>query len=556
EDGNEVGTLSGNSIEYTNSTLPAGVYYYNSSWLGNENYTATDRDPKVTVEDTTEPTINIIKPENNELFTYNENISLNYTTDDFSGIDKCWYNVKNQSDNSIIIDNTTLINCENTTFDVVDVDSDYNLILYINDTESNLNSETQSFGIRVNAPAINLNHPDDKSFFNYSNNINFNFTATDNDEIDTCKLYSNFNGNWTIDETFNSINSGEQGSTTKNLTEDSLKWNVWCNDTFGNSDFAQSNYTITIDQTSPTLSIINPANNSVKYDSDSITPIIFNHIENDLNTIDTCIYNVTSLDGEGRNINDTTLTDCKNDTFVVDVPSSTASESYKYLLTYKVADEAGNENITRHKFYTAKEDTGGGGATGGGGGTTVITQYGNWTMTADGGGSKYVFTLNPGSKRTKSLYFTNSKTEELELTLMCDGDLCEGLEFEETEFTIPVGQEIKVEKEFNFTMPKEVRKGDYQVNIIAEDQTGAKASVTLDIKSGGGLAIFYEVIDKLTTVKKILNIPVPYLLIFLFVGVLSFIFIGTILRLNKIIGGKLLTIVIAFVISMVVLYLL
>lgn len=97
-------------------------------------------------------------------------------------------------------------------------------------------------------PRIRLNSPLNNSWSN--SNVTFKYNVTDNN-LATCLLYHNATG-WNINKTNSTITSGSQDSHSITLTESNYLWNVWCNDTLGNSAWNLTNYTIKIDTTPPT----------------------------------------------------------------------------------------------------------------------------------------------------------------------------------------------------------------------------------------------------------------------------------------------------------------
>ena len=93
------------------------------------------------------------------------------------------------------------------------------------------------------------------------NNVTITFFYTPNETISTlenCSLYGNFTGVWALNQTDTSPNNGVQNNFTINLTEGKYIWNVECSDNSNNSGFANTNWTITLDLTPPTVSFLPP----------------------------------------------------------------------------------------------------------------------------------------------------------------------------------------------------------------------------------------------------------------------------------------------------------
>ena len=184
-----------------------------------------------------------------------------------------------------------------------------------------------TINVDIDNPVVNSLSPADNSWDNQDSNITFYYTPSHStDTIDTCKLYSNWTGTWSANQTDNSINVSNQNNFTLNLsglTDNNYDWTVWCNVTStGNSAYSQSgNYTINLD--------------SCKYS----------------------IFNSTGgIDGLNENVSFT----CGSDT------SPTVTAYGTYNLTIYGIDLALNENSSTGEFTitTAGVTTGGGGGNG------------------------------------------------------------------------------------------------------------------------------------------------------------------------------------------------
>ena len=62
--------------------------------------------------------------------------------------------------------NTTLTNCQNSTFNLSRADN-YIITLWANNTQNNVCSDIVNFSIELTAPAIELNAPEDNTLLNY-----------------------------------------------------------------------------------------------------------------------------------------------------------------------------------------------------------------------------------------------------------------------------------------------------------------------------------------------------------------------------------------------------
>ncbi len=114
------------------------------------------------------------------IYTSNESIPLNFSYENGSTIDKCWFKVIN-STSDIIIDNQTITNCLNTTFDVPRVD-DYNITIWINETSSESATDSGTFTVDT-IPTVSI---DTITTTIASQDVNFTSTITD-DNLDTCQ---------------------------------------------------------------------------------------------------------------------------------------------------------------------------------------------------------------------------------------------------------------------------------------------------------------------------------------------------------------------------------
>ena len=74
--------------------------------------------------------------------------------------------------------------------------------------------------------------------------------------------------------------------------------------------------------------------------------------------------------------------------------------------------------------------------------------------------------------------------------------------------------------------------GTYKTNIIAKDQDGNEAIITLDITIGQ-FSLPIQFIEKITSSRDIFGVPIPYFLIFIF-SLLIFGFSSYYLGLRKI----------------------
>jgi len=204
----------------------------------------------MSISDSTPPNITISRPQNT---TYNTktNLQLNYTATDDASVSACWYSLDSGS-------NTTLASCTNSTFNV-STDGSHNVKVYANDTYNNINSAIVYFSVDTSAPTVTIISPENKTY-NIQNNIQLNYTATDNVAVDKC--WYAFNGGT------NTSLPGCSNSTISVGTDGSYPLHIYANDTGGNLGLAIQYFTV--DTTPPQYS--NPQSSTpAKYSSSTLS---------------------------------------------------------------------------------------------------------------------------------------------------------------------------------------------------------------------------------------------------------------------------------------------
>ena len=329
--------------------------------------------------------------------------------------------------------------------------------------------ENRTINVFTTAPSVNLNLPSDNNFFNSILNINFSYTPFDS-ELDSCKLYGNWTGTWEVNQTQIPTNNSLNSFDLLNLSEGSYIWNVWCNDTNGNENFAVNNYTFTIDTTFPSLTL------------DYITTttgtqtFVFNSTTSDENDL-TCKYSIFDLAGGIDSINENVTFVCNNET------SATTSSYGTYNLVIYSTDNAGNENSSTLQFTTSA--TSGETVLGGGGSTTTIIE-GNlaWTMEVAPGIALYEISMPVKSSRELGINFENLGGTSVNIELSCEdliGNACQYVEFEEQNFELPLLKDTKTKATFTIILPDDAKEGDYQFNIRAKDQNGRNGVISVKL---------------------------------------------------------------------------
>ncbi|MBU4117112.1 MAG: hypothetical protein KKG94_05150, partial [Nanoarchaeota archaeon] len=174
-------TSCGNNI--TNVTWREGVttvFVYMNDTAGNVNST------QVTFTiDVTYPLISMVSPANDTNNSANTlDVTFTYTE---INLGSCWYS------NDTMDTNTTLTNCANIT-DVIWIDGNHNVTIWINDSANNVNSTSATFNIDTTYPQLAYGEGTQVNNTNQSYNsvyVNVSLTEINNDTIAFRLFYSN-----------------------------------------------------------------------------------------------------------------------------------------------------------------------------------------------------------------------------------------------------------------------------------------------------------------------------------------------------------------------------
>jgi hypothetical protein len=179
---------------------------------------------------------------------------------------------------SFVLDNRTdfasqLVLCssswKNCTFDTLKQDQCANeslacfLKLNVTDSYGLRNITVLTVGIDNKQPRVNLIAPANNSVTGKT--VKFRYIPIDRN-LDDCILYHNASG-WKANLSNTTVISGIQQTFTIGLRNGVFKWNVWCNDTKGNSAFNRTNYTVFVDGLPPKVMLVAPANNSWNWEN-------------------------------------------------------------------------------------------------------------------------------------------------------------------------------------------------------------------------------------------------------------------------------------------------
>lgn len=508
-------TRNGTTI-LNNSEQSLGVSAYNFSLQRNDtaNYTYIFNESQFIVTDTTKPVLTIINPIDGESFT-SGTIDLNFSvTDNGIGLDMCWY--QNHTGNQTI-------NCSLNTTISQSVDGTYTIYMFANDTYGNLATDSHTWTLSANAPAVNLNYPPIANYFN-TNNTLFNFTATDTNGIDTCQLWINSTGTWHKNQTLTSVTSGVQTSfNSLNFTDNYYIWNVFCNDSTGlpgTSAWATLNRSFIIDTTNPNITI-----NSITTTAGSQT-ISFNSTENDTN-LNSCKYSIYNSSGMIDGTNENVSMVCNTN------PHSATVTAYGvYVLRVYGLDLAGNEDYSELAFITSAS-TGTTVSGGGGGGGDGITREKSqvFEITSLNYLDKLDISLAKDSvrPRTKNFYITNKGSLPVTLIISCESvnsSICDYVEIPEKTIVVSPNENEPYLGTLTLLTPENSSIGDaYYFNILATStEEGTEYYSKLSVSSKVSfLAYIYKYSYLFKTEKTFLvTLPSLFFSILLFIFTLRF----------------------------------
>ncbi len=138
---------------------------------------------------------------------------------------------------------------------------------YANDSSNNWNVTTlQTYTVQnVNPTAAFGTNPID-NYNSSSSSVTFDLSCTDNNNVNKTVLYGNWtSAGWHANQTNSTPTSGVVWNVTvAGIADGRYVWGAWCNDSANNQDFADTNRTLTIDTTGPSLSNANANVSSIE----------------------------------------------------------------------------------------------------------------------------------------------------------------------------------------------------------------------------------------------------------------------------------------------------
>jgi len=108
----------------------------------------------------------------------------------------------------------------------------------------------------INEPAeiISLVNPPNESTLT-NGNIDFNFTADDDQGSMICALYGDFTGSWDHIINISGVGNNTLTNISWSVSDGNHNWNIMCQDEYGFGAFYQYNYTFVLDGTPPSISL-------------------------------------------------------------------------------------------------------------------------------------------------------------------------------------------------------------------------------------------------------------------------------------------------------------
>jgi len=327
-------TSCGNNI--TNVTWREGVttvFVYMNDTAGNVNST------QVTFTiDVTYPLISMVSPANDTNNSANTlDVTFTYTE---INLGSCWYS------NDTMDTNTTLTNCANIT-DVIWIDGNHNVTIWINDSANNVNSTSATFNIDTTYPQLAYGEGTQVNNTNQSYNsvyVNVSLTEINNDTIAFRLFYSN--GSAANATLFTSGAASTKYINWTTLPDGVYTYNVTVNDSAGNTNTTDT-YTITVDTTYPQLDY--GEGTQVNNTNQSYNSVYVNVSLTEINN-DTIAFRLFYSNGSAANA--TLFTSGAASTKYINW-TTLPDGVYTYNVT--VNDSAGNTNTT--DTYTITVDT-------------------------------------------------------------------------------------------------------------------------------------------------------------------------------------------------------
>lgn len=315
--------------------------------------------------DTTNPTVNLISPANNQI-NFTQNMTFKCSANDVSLSNLTLYVW-----NSTELYNTTLIDVNGT-----NIDAEFNLTNMPNeeylwnclayDHNNNFSFASSNYSLTLTSINTILNSPLNNTFTNQQEqNFNCSVETSSSKELSNVTFYI-WNSTELIYNITNNI-SGISNSTVFNYTftnETNYIWNCKSFNNESNFTFAKNNFTLTYDITKPNLTLIEPFPASAT--SSSVSRIFYYNVTDNYN-----INNCSLIVNNAISLTNASINSSSTNNFTKTFTPGT------YNWKINCTDIAGNVRNSSEKSFTittpAVAPSSGGGGGGGGGGSSIKT---------------------------------------------------------------------------------------------------------------------------------------------------------------------------------------
>ncbi|MFH8093175.1 MAG: LamG-like jellyroll fold domain-containing protein [Candidatus Aenigmatarchaeota archaeon] len=251
-------------LEKNFTSLSDGAYSYYALAIdraSNMNRTET----RIVYIDATGPTINFVPPTpNNASYQQGTSATINVSViDAFSNIDSCIIEFDNVNRSMIKTSNGSSTYCYYTNSSLTE--GQHTFKVYANDTAGNMNSTTiRIFYVDLTNPIAYQGLPENNSFI-ANRTITFSLKCSDNMQVNTLQLWSNFTGTWKANVTNSTPVNNSWWNVSVTVPADGwYKWAAYCNDSSGRYNFSE-NRTFYVNTQAPLVYLNLPQNASSVY---------------------------------------------------------------------------------------------------------------------------------------------------------------------------------------------------------------------------------------------------------------------------------------------------
>jgi hypothetical protein len=354
-------TLGNNTIQQISLAYIGGTRYSNATYtipnaIGNYNITflATDTSGNrnttervfFTVNDIIAPQVAIQQPPADSSYLADANVPVEALVTDSIAISAVYASVT-QPNGSIVNSTMTDGNSDgvyNVTYSLTSQTGAYKIRYVANDSGNNINfTQTRNFTIQDSGvPLVTLFVPGDDKFINYTQ-VSFNCNASDATGLSNFTLYHNMSGSFIANQTNSTSGVGNDTNfTIPTVAQGSYIWNCRSTDTANNNATASSNYTFTVDTTTPTATGITKDPSIPYYSNLSSTELKLNFSSSEFPiNITFRLYNATGTINTSGPIQLNSVSDLP-----INYTIPPAVGDGNYSLNFTIQDKAGNANIT------------------------------------------------------------------------------------------------------------------------------------------------------------------------------------------------------------------